>query len=176
MNIKQKIKEHGLERILVVDDTIENLQGAREYFENMDEVLVDYASSQAEAIKMLQNQGNKYDLLLTDLEMETKESGYEVIREGIINNVFGIIATGFNYNPRPNDRHGPRTTFIPSKDFVQGKKTKPMVWEKALEHAIKYMDEFGLKKALDENKANDKKADKKYADIVLSLYKAERNI
>ena len=174
MDIKQKMKELGLERIMVVDDTAENLQGAREYFKNMESVLVDYASSQRDAVKMLQNQKNKYDLLLTDLEMETKDSGYEVIHEGIINNVFGVIATGFNYNPEGHDRHGPTTTFMPLKDSIKGKKTEPWVWEKALKHAIIYMNKFGLKKALDENRANNKKAPKKYADIVVSLYKAEQ--
>ena len=175
MNIKNKMQEHGLERILVVDDTEENLQGAREYFNKIENTIVDYASSEKEAKTMLENQENKYNLILTDLEMETKESGYEVIREGIINNVFGVIATGFNYTPHENDKHGPRTTFVPSKNFVQGKKTEPRVWEKALEHAISYLDTYGLKKALDENRANNKKAEEKYADIVVSLYKAERN-
>ena len=176
MEIKQKMKEHGLERILVVDDTKENLEGAKEYFKNMQGVLVDYASSQAEAIKMLQSQENKYNLLLTDLEMETKDSGYEVIREGIINNVFGIIATGFNYNPEGNDRHGPITNFFPFKDSVKGKKSEPWVWEKAVEHAIKYLDKFGLKNLLDENRLKNINSNDKYADFVVSLYKAERKI
>lgn len=176
MNIEEKIKEHELNRILVVDDTKENLEGAREYFNKLNKLIVDYAHSSYEAIKKLRDPKNEYSLIITDMEMEEKESGYDVIREGIINNTLGVIATGLNYDPHKNDRHGPKTTFFPRKKIINGKKTNPEVWEKSIEHAIKYLDRYKLKKALDENRANNKKTNPMYADLVVSLYKAEKKL
>lgn len=175
MNIKEKIKEHGIKRILIVDDTQENLEGAKTYFENIEDICVDYSKSSKEAIQKIRDNTNKYDLIITDMEMETKESGYEVLREGILNYAFGIIATGLNYDSSTNNRHGPSTTLIPFKKIVRGKKTQPEVWQKSLEHAINYLDKFKLKEFLEENKTNKQKIPLGFADIIMSLYSAEKN-
>jgi len=96
---------------------------------------------------MIQNSFNndsKYDLIMTDLQMEHTDSGYEVVKEGLKHATFSFIVTGMNYNKEGEQHHGPSTHMIPSTVRVDGKKDKEYVWKELFDSAKKYLESNDL--------------------------------
>lgn len=76
-----------LERILVVDDREENRNAARRVIPN-----ADTAGNGAEAIEMLDR--GEYDLVMTDMEMETPEAGLKVVKKALEKNAVPYVLSG----------------------------------------------------------------------------------
>jgi|APSaa5957512576_1039674.scaffolds.fasta_scaffold71414_2 CheY-like chemotaxis protein len=138
MGLEIKLTDFVIERILVVDDTSENLDAAREYFSQL-EVEVDYASSEKEAKEMIEASildRKKYNLVISDLEMECKDSGKKVLELAYTNQIMGYIATGLNYGALDDAIHGPQTTILPLKEKIPGRKSSSFVWQLALDKIL----------------------------------------
>ncbi|MBU1199012.1 MAG: response regulator [Nanoarchaeota archaeon] len=146
MTLDEKLKKIDIERILVVDDASENIEAAKQYFASLEKegIQVDYAQSAQEAKQKIQEafgENQRYKLILSDLEMEDKKSGLEVVREGFKHFGFGIIVTGRNYHVPDDHHHGPMTHLEPDIGFVNGRKSKPEVWAQVAQKAIDYLSE-----------------------------------
>lgn len=145
MNIEDKIKLNGIKRILVVDDTSENLETAKKYFSSL-EIEVDYASSAREAKEKISesfNSGKKYSLVITDLEMEEKNSGIEVGKCAYNHLIIPFIATGRNYDVSDDPAHGPNTHVLPLNLTIRGRKNREEIWEKMFEGSLDYLKKEG---------------------------------
>ena len=75
-----------LEKILIVDDRDENLEATRIVMPQ-----ADFARSAAEAIELLGKE--EYDLVLTDMQMETLTAGLNVVKEALVKNAVPYVLT-----------------------------------------------------------------------------------
>jgi len=139
MTIEQKLEELRIKRVLVVDDTATNIEAAKaEFAKYSGAVIFDYASSAADAKKKMASQ--KYDLVMTDLEMESKDSGLEIVCEALKTTAYVTVVTGANYDRSASDAHGPNTTVLPADKSMKGKKDKPEIWAFALEESLGWIE------------------------------------
>jgi len=139
MTIEQKLEELRIKRVLVVDDTAANIEAAKaEFAKYSGAVIFDYASSAADAKKKIVSQ--KYDLVMTDLEMESKDSGLEVVSEASKTAAYVTVVTGANYDRLDSDAHGPNTSVLPADKSMKGKKDKSEVWAFALEESLGWIE------------------------------------
>lgn len=148
MGIEEKLTSMEIRKILVVDDTPENLQAAKQYFNSLD-IETQYALSSQESIEMIQKayaKNHKYDLVLTDLEMETKNSGVEVVKKALETIAYATLVTGRNYNVPDNASHGPNTVVLPIGESMNGRKSKPEIWEFALKKSLEYVSSEEIQK------------------------------
>ncbi|MBU0666924.1 MAG: hypothetical protein ABIC91_08585 [Nanoarchaeota archaeon] len=156
MLIEQKLKDLGIEKLLIADDLPENINAAKEYFQGVDGLEVDYCDSGSLAIEKIQSKarvGEQYNFIMSDMEMESPESGLSVIREGFRNYTIGVIVTGRNYNQSDTAAHGPSTTILPTVKSVNGRKNKPEVWQQLFEKSIDhYEKQAPLRGALERSK------------------------
>ena len=152
------------QKILVVDDTLDNINAAKEYFSTTG-LHVDYATSERSARELIRSEylaGNGFDIVITDLEMEDKISGCHVLRDAYNYGADAIIATGRRYDStlEEGNNHGAATGFhsINSKKVggfggIFARKSNPTVWGAIYDAAlqVREKDENGLRKKLDEN-------------------------
>lgn len=141
MSLEEKLAKAGIKKILVVDDKMENLGAAKEYFESLERygIKTDYASSAEQAKEKIQQaykDKEKYSVIISDLVMEEPDSGLQVIREGFKHQTYGFIATGRNHG-----HHGPFTYILPVDYNVNGGKEKPEVWQKVFEKVLEHLAE-----------------------------------
>ena len=160
MSIDEKIKELGFKKILIADDTKENLDAAKKYFEN--EVVkygvsFIYCSSGEAArneIKKEFDTGKKVDFVMTDLQMETKNAGCDVLIEAYKYGAEGVVITGRNYQNPDDHGHGP-ITYIKSiyPDFenlnAKGRKSKYEVWKQCFEKSLILVSESPIHAAIE---------------------------
>ncbi|MEM4755775.1 MAG: response regulator [Candidatus Woesearchaeota archaeon] len=143
MGIEQKLTEHGITNLLVVDDTPANLDAARTAFQKYNALVnVDYASSAQEALQKIQAakvQGKKYDLVISDLSMETPLAGLDVIKAALLSFSYATIATGANYDKPCHGYHGPTTTVRPLGVSFPEKKDTSETWDFVLEKSLEYL-------------------------------------
>lgn len=160
MSIKQLIEDLQIRKILVVDDSKENIDAAKKYFENE---IVKYGVSftyvlsgevAKDEIKKEFDAGKKVDFVMTDLQMETKNAGCDVLIEAYRYDAEGVVVTGRNYqNPNDHD-HGP-TTYIKSIHpcfenlSVAGRKSKPEVWKQCFEKSLILVSESPIHDAIE---------------------------
>ena len=163
MEVQKKSKTSGIERLLIADDTPENLDAAKKYFSTIN-LKTDYAKSEEEAKEMIISQfetGEKYDFVITDLEMEDRISGCNVLSQAYKYGAEGTIATGRDYHKPDSAGHGPYTSVYsirskPAESLtVKAKKTKPEVWKKILDGSLELVKNNSglLKLAISKNKA-----------------------
>jgi len=144
MSIEEKLSELEIKKILVVDDREENLDAAKQYFQTIN-LHVEYATNAKDAIdkmKAAYEKEEKYDFILSDLEMETKTAGLDVVKEALEQRSYVTIASGVNYDKSDTDQHGPNTTIRPTGTSIKGKKEKPEVWKFALEESLNYIQTY----------------------------------
>ncbi|GIU68896.1 MAG: hypothetical protein KatS3mg002_0132 [Candidatus Woesearchaeota archaeon] len=125
MTLEQKLTDLEIKRILVVDDRIENVLAAKQAFSKYSLASIDYAASASEAVTMMETafkEGKKYDLVISDMEMETKTSGLDVVKQAIVQLSYATIATGINYDRSKHEAHGATTTILPTGSSIKGKK------------------------------------------------------
>lgn len=144
MGIETKLGELEIKRILVVDDKEEHVQTALSYFKQLAQygIKAEGATSAEQAkekIKQEYEKGQKYDLILSDLEMEQPKSGLEVVKEGLKHFADSFIVTGRNYDA-PSHGHGPNTTIMPADKSIEGRKDQEQVWDALLHKAVEYME------------------------------------
>jgi hypothetical protein len=139
MGIEEKIKELEIKKLLIVDDKLEHIEAAKQYFKTIETlgVTIDYASSGKEAKEKIRKQGKQpYTLVLSDLTMEEGKTGLEVMREAISCRMLGYIVTGFE----GGQGHGYQTHIHPYEGgSIRGKKDQPGIWEQVFEGIIKYL-------------------------------------
>ena len=146
-DLEQRLKLLSIERILVVDDTAKNVEAAKAYFKGYTSIAVDYSSRASEAKMMIEDAyaAKKYDLVLSDLEMQTPSSGLEVTQCAFAHQAMAAIVTGHNYGLPRDAPHGPSTTLMMGMYMmsVTGKKESPAVWEGLVGRAVDYMEKEG---------------------------------
>ncbi len=154
----EKVKNLGIKRILIADDNEDNLNAAKEYFNNIENlgIEISYVSSgeiAKEEIKKAADEKREYNFVMTDLEMEEAKTGGEVLKTAYEHGAEGAIITGFNYDKPDEGAHGP-TTFVRSihENFsnssysIKGKKSDPNIWKESFEKSLELS--FGTKEEL----------------------------
>ena len=138
--ILDKLSNLWIKKILIVDDTSENISMGKQYFDNIP-LQIDYASNANDAIQKIQNAyvKSKYDLILTDLEMETSKSWFDVAREWFAHQADTFIVTGINYNRSHNDAHGPNTNILWLTFSVKSKKNEEWTRESLFDAVIDHL-------------------------------------
>ncbi|MDH7601840.1 MAG: response regulator [Armatimonadota bacterium] len=83
-------------RILVIDDE-EAVRNAVKRRLERDGYTVDTAESQAEGVKLIRSQNPPYDVVITDMVMESPTSGVEVLQAALSTDVFTevIVLTAY---------------------------------------------------------------------------------
>jgi len=142
MTIEDKLCNIGIKKILIVDDNY--TQAAKEYFKNYSKINIDYATSGSDSIAMIQRAYTiqKYDLILSDMEMEKRDSGIEVSLEAFKHHGFCLIVTGREVT---GHGHGPATRIIgPGYDkTVSGAKALSDTWSNIAGEVTTYLSTDG---------------------------------
>lgn len=83
-------------RILVIDDE-EDVRNAVKRRLERDGYTVDTAESQAEGLELIRSQSPPYDLVITDMVMESPTSGLEILQAALSADVFSevIVLTAY---------------------------------------------------------------------------------
>ena len=166
MSIQNQLKKTI--KILIVDDKPENIDAAKKYFSSTN-IQADYANSAKEATAILKENKTQYDLIITDLEMETPTSGLDVIREGLRQYTLGAIATGQDATSK---HHGANVTIKPDGGTINGKKNNPEIWEYIYEKSLNtILKEPHIQRSLNRHKKYVGKMDENQINIFLSIYK-----
>ncbi len=121
--------ENKLEKILIVDDREENRSAARIAMPD-----AHFASSASEAIAKLNSE--KYDLVITDMQMEHKLAGLEVVRESLKRQILSYVLTSGGRGHGNEKNNGNDITQLEpycESIMYDGRKAVPQVWKTALE-------------------------------------------
>jgi len=139
-SVLDKLSNLWIKKILIVDDTSANISMAKQYFDNIP-LYIDYASSASDATQKIKSayEDRKYDLILTDLEMESKESGFEVSREWFGHQADTFVVTWINYDRSHDESHGPTTYVLWLKFSIKSKKDEEWTWENILEAVVDHI-------------------------------------
>lgn len=145
-SILNKLSLLWIKKILVVDDTPANISMAKQYFDNIP-LPIDYAFNTSEAIQKIKEnyQEDKYDLILTDLDMENKQSGFDIVREWFAHQSDTFIVTGMNYDKSHTEAHWPTTQVLWLKFSIKSKKDENWTWEKVLSAVVNHIWSEGKK-------------------------------
>ncbi len=132
-SILDKLSILWIKKILIVDDTPANISMAKRYLDNIS-LHIDYASNAAEAIEQIKNNYLewKYDLILTDLDMETKKSGFDIVREWVAHQADTFVVTWMNYDKSHTEAHWPTTQVLWLNFSVKSKKDENWTRENVL--------------------------------------------
>ena len=138
----------NLQKILIADDREENRNAARVAFPEAEIV-----SSAKEAIEALDRE--KYDLILTDMQMETKTAGLEVIRKSYEKNILAYVLS----HTGPSHQ-GESVVIRPYGGSISSKdgKRDPKTWIETM-HRIQNPDQLHalFQRAFQRRKDNDSK-------------------
>jgi CheY-like chemotaxis protein len=159
---------YGIMKLLIVDDKKENIKAAVQFFEKIGGLHVDYAYSASEAIKIIKKKypSDRYDIVITDLEMEEQHSGMNVAREALAHQTFCVIATG-----KSATGHGDNITVKPGNNPFPGLKSDVSVWEKIYASALEqYRAHDTLRAAFNRYLQYNGKPDYKSGDLALNKY------
>ncbi len=133
--IEQLMNELEIKSVLIADDSSENLLAAKTDLQYLEQkgISIDYVSSEKEAIKRINEK--EYNLVITDKQMEEKDSGIRVALEAEARLVdYVAIATSFVHG-------GYKTELIsleldPFPKTVDFSKDKEGGWKKILERLL----------------------------------------
>lgn len=147
MALEDKLTELEIDRILIVDDSKENIEAAKKCFSKYNGIKVDYAYGEWMAKEMIKMEypNDKYDLVLTDMQMEDKTSGLEVTKAAFSHQGIAGIVTGANYDAPMDAPHGPNTQLylLSYNNSVKGKKNSPEIWNELFEKSVEYLSSNG---------------------------------
>jgi len=131
--LARKLKAMGIHRILVADDTPENINAARmvaEQLWQLEEIRVDFFSSGEEILQEIEHPRSAYNLVLTDLVMEHDKAGLDVLEAAWKNFVPTVIITGGGFS---HDMEHVRVAgTVNDARPVGGTKNDAHVWETVL--------------------------------------------
>ena len=149
MDETQKEAERlGIKRVLIVDDSDENLSAAAQYFSNVlgCEIRVDYSQNGEDAKGLIQSafeQKNNIGLVITDLEMETDLAGLEVMSQAYRFGSEAMLLTG-RQGDGTHHGHGPSTSLCSIYSIKRnltrnGLKSETGVWDWAFNESLKQL-------------------------------------
>lgn len=163
--LESKINEYELKNVLIVDDTKENIDAAKKYFENEVKPLgveFDYASSAKEAIEKIDEKN--YDLIFSDLVMETPKAGMDVVEKGLEKAIYTVIFTGEDHGS-----HGYTTQIIPEMGHVDDKKNNPETWKEGFSKVLN--SKYAVFRAINRfRKYSEKKSLSELKEVIEKLY------
>jgi CheY-like chemotaxis protein len=142
MTIDDKLIGIGVKKMLVVDDKTEHIEAAKKYFKDY-KIPVDYASSEKQAIEMIYDayKTQKYDIVLSDMQMEKSYSGAEVTGEAFKHQGLGIIVTGQDAGGHGHHAHGPSTKILCGglDKTIDGTKAHSDTWKQLAEATTEFI-------------------------------------
>jgi CheY-like chemotaxis protein len=147
MTLDEKLERLGVKNILVADDLSENITAAKDAFSRYSKLHVDYVSSASDAKKKIAESfaESKYDLILSDMNMESHSSGFEVMTEAMKYHTLTAIVTGIVAGGTGNHAHGPQTKIMIAgyEKILEGNKSESRIWSEAFEGVINYLSGGG---------------------------------
>lgn len=121
-------------KFLIVDDEAENISAIQIAIALLGSHDVIYATGAKEAIGIIEHTYKKdtifFDIVITDLEMEERESGLNVFAKSAEYLAFPFIVTG---RTKGGQNHGPSVRIEPIGEVISGKKSEPHVWQHILQ-------------------------------------------
>lgn len=121
-------------KFLIVDNKAANISAAQIAIASLGSHDVIYATGAKEAIGIIERTYEKdaifFDIVITDLEMEERESGLNVFAKSAEYLAFPLIATG---RAKGGQNHGPSVRIEPIGEVVYGEKSEPYVWQQILQ-------------------------------------------
>ncbi|MFA6476107.1 MAG: hypothetical protein WCV68_01680 [Candidatus Paceibacterota bacterium] len=131
MDLQNGLTGLGINRILVADDTAENLDAARSLAELLPGIVFEFFTSGASVIEEIQRDPGSVGLVITDRQMETENAGIDVAAFGWGMMVPVIVASG-------GYQHAGSTQvrIAPVGAAIDGSKNSPAVWEEILKEFL----------------------------------------
>lgn len=146
--IQRRVEELGVKKVLVVDDNRNHLSTAAQYFTNEFgcRIQVEYSSNGKDAKGIIYSafeHGHSFDLVMTDLEMETDYAGLEVMSQAYKYGSEAVLLTGFSGNGTAKG-HGPSTHLHSIYDLEtslskSGLKSEKEIWRWAFYESLKHI-------------------------------------
>ena len=173
-SVLNKLSVLWIKKILIVDDTPANISMAKDYFDNIP-LQIDYAYNAQDATQKIKDEYEswKYDLILTDLEMESKESGFNVAREWFAHQADTFVVTWANYDRSHDEAHWPTTQILWLNFSVKSKKNEVWTREAILDAVVDHIwwKGISLHNSLSRYHKHVWKSDYQLADIYISSIK-----
>ncbi len=141
-SIQEALSQLWIKKILVADDSPVHLVMATTYLRTLP-IKVSYCSSAQEAIDLIHSSyaDEKYDLILTDMNMEDADSWTKVSVEWFSHQASSFVVTWRNYDD-VSGWHGPSTAILWIWAWpvsVPWKKDDPLVRESILDAVAKHL-------------------------------------
>jgi CheY-like chemotaxis protein len=124
-NLSEDLLELNFKRIAIVDDTPENIEAAKEAVKKISGIEFTFCNSASEILQLISDHQNPFDLIITDLCMETEDAGLSVVENGFNNGIFVVVASGgYQHNNTPIIRLAPDSAEL----AIEGDKNSPDTW------------------------------------------------
>lgn len=147
MTLDEKLSEMGIKKILVADDRLEHIEAAKAYFGQFTQVQVDYAYSEIIAKAMIHDEytHKKYDLVISDMQMEEITSGRKVVAEASKHQALGIVVTYRGAGSHGAKVWGEGTTMIAPhiQKEISFPKRDPEAWKTITQETVEYLQGKG---------------------------------
>ena len=126
------LEELNIKNIVIADDSDENIYAARQFGETLPGIGFEYFQRGDILVACIPKRYREFDLILTDKQMETDESGFDVIEAGMNYYIPTFIVSG-GYQHRENEV----IKIFPGMTGVEGSKDSKETWQKILNIIIK---------------------------------------
>ncbi|MFA5987021.1 MAG: hypothetical protein WC819_06785 [Parcubacteria group bacterium] len=124
MNLLEELLRLNFKRIAIVDDTPENIEAAKNAVAGISGIDFSFFNSATEILGQI-DQSCSFDLIITDLRMETEDAGLSVVEKGFNNGIFVVVASGgYQHNNSPIIRLAPDS----AQSEIEGDKDSPDTW------------------------------------------------
>lgn len=140
-DLSEGLRGIGFCNIVIVDDTLINIDAARKAGEELKGINFNFCQSAKEAVEYISENLGSIDLIISDLKMETDEAGLLVVEEGFNNGIYVIVASG-GYE----HSNSPVTKISPDINGVDGDKGDSETWIKIFNAIIKSAKEHTILK------------------------------
>ena len=138
--LEKRLLQLEINKILIADDTPENLAAARELEKLLPRIKFDFFASGKEITAAINRNPAAVDLVLTDLDMETPKAGLDVLQMAWELRIPAlIISGGHKHHNQPIVKVVPASCSVGcgGKNSIGTEKNVTTTWVKALEMFVK---------------------------------------
>lgn len=130
-----RLKQIGFERIVVADDTEENIYAAMEAGKRLPGIQFEFYQEGDLLVAQIPNRYQELDLILTDRQMETDDAGLDVVETAWKYHVPAFVCSGgYQHRGKPRLRIAPAVKGLAPADGML--KDNPDTWYQILEGIV----------------------------------------
>jgi len=131
----EKLYNHGIKRIITADDAMENQIASLQCMGAYDKIDSLAFNNGKDVVELIEKEHDTIDLILTDLQMETKTAGLDVIEAAYSHHIPAAIVTAGKH------RDDSIVKMVPDPYTIKGNKDDPETWHKMLERVESQLSE-----------------------------------